>query len=247
MNGKKGLNARELMDDLRSAIRHLHLSRLEVVFLLIALAYAAVVSFAYLTRIQPRQSELRSLRQREQEALKKLSEQKKQDEQLKTQRENLEKILDSLKDFEGRLKDQPQGMTKIIDEVNQLARANRVAITGGINFQARAPEATEGTGNNSSPAARNTKKGDVYPVLGIETTVEGDYHDLRRFISDLERSQQFVIINALALQSVDPKSRGLIKAALPGQPQPAGPASSGAVTISLKIEMDTFFQKPAAP
>ena len=99
----------------------------------------------------------------------------------------------------------------------------------------------------------------MYEGLGIDTTVEGDYHNLRRFISALERSRNFVIVNAISLQSIDEKNN--LKASvieggenIPGQPPMPKPVSGvpnnaaptsfpTKVTVSLKIEMETHFAR----
>src|SRR5262249_57603422 len=94
-------------------------------------------------------------------------------------------------------------------------------------------------GNQVQQAARKDKRPKIYPILGIDTTVIGDYSNLRGFLSDLERSKQFLIINALAFQGGDEKiARQLAKG---GKQIQLSPSS---IPVSLRIELDTYFQPP---
>lgn len=256
-----------LFDGLRAAFRGLRLSLVETVFLAAAILFAVLVVAFYVTKIAPRQLELSRLKDRETKAQAMLNQQEKREKELTMQRENAQKILDSLNDFETRLKDKTKGYPQIIDEFDQMAKANHVP-GSGVTFRTIEPDpATDSSGNPAQPTAHNDKQLSVYPALGLDTTVEGSYHDLRGFISDLERSKQFIIINAITLQSVDEKARRSLKGAqlgpgpvapgpvAPGQVQrpaarPAPPvpdAPTTTVTVSLKIETDTYFQKRNTP
>ena len=258
----QSLNVTNLFDGLRAAFRGLRLSLVETVFLAAAVMFAAFVLAFYLTKIAPQQLELRSLQNRQTAAQAKLKQETKRQEELEAQRENAQKILDSLNEFEARLKDRNEGKSLILDAFPELAKANHVS-GGGVTFRTIEADATD---NQAQPVVHNDKLVSVYPALGLDTTVEGDYHDLRRFISDLERSKQFIIINSITLQSVDEKARRLLKGAPLGVAPGPGPApglgqvqrpGAGAVravaetptnvTVSLKIETDTYFQKRNTP
>ncbi len=152
----------------------------------------------YLTKITPRQLDLSRLQERKTRAQVTLNQQEKREKELNMQRENAQKILDSLNDFEGRLKDKIEGYPQIINAFDQMARANHVP-GSGVTFRTIEPDPAIDSSNPVQPAARHDKELSVYPALGLDTTVEGNYHDLRGFISDLERSKQFIIINAITL------------------------------------------------
>jgi len=267
MKLKQRLNWSEQYDRARSFIRAARLSLFETVFLVSAITFALVAAFFYLTKIPPRQFELRDLEQRETAALTKLSKLARERQRLDEQRGNAEKIVGSLADFEARLRSERQGKIEVIDEVNRLARGNRVKATGFAYRLVQSDEAGE-AGAVLATAGAGRREANVYPVLGIDTTVVGDYRDLRRFISDLERSSRFVIINGVAFQgeaeqnqaapvpAAPAPSAGRVPTA-PGQvaapaqtpPQPAAAPAPGAVPVSLKIEMETYFQReaPAPP
>jgi Tfp pilus assembly protein PilO len=265
--------------NLREAFRNLRLSALEWVALVATILFVGVVTFYFLNSAQPLRSKLSDLRTRE----KKLQDQMVSDttkkKSLEEQRANREKILDSLESFEVRLHGRKVGITAIIDEVNQLAKANRVK-AGDIAFRTDAPAPLPGDaqpganpGTTPTPAAitQRDKLPNVYEGLGIDTTVEGDYHDLRRFMAALERSRNFVIVNAIALQSIDETQRskssignlGASGIANPGPSSsimpPAAPIAGEApgvgqapvaptkIVVALKIEMETRFAREARP
>ena len=251
--------------------RNLRLSLLEWIALVATIIYVGVVAFYFLNSAQPLRSKLSELRAREKTLQNQIVDDKTKLQLFNEQRNNREKILDSLSNFERRLHNRKVGITAVIDEVNQLAKANRVQ-AGDISFRTDAPaflpgQATPGASPGTTPTpvtiTQRDKLPTVYEGLGIDTTVEGDYHDLRRFIAALERSRNFVIINAIALQSIDEKLRSKLSSSdLGGPPNPGNPAmsprgqgpgmnsgdglSSDAPTrivVSLKIEMETHFAR----
>ena len=262
---------------LRETFRKLGLSALEWVALVATLLFVGVVTFYFLNSAQPLRSKLSNLQTREKNLQAKMTEDTTQKHRVEEQRANREKILDSLESFEVRLHSRKVGITAIIDEVNQLAKANRVK-AGDIAFRTDAPAPLPGEvqpgatpGATPTPAAitRRDKLPNVYEGLGIDTTVEGDYHDLRRFMAALERSRNFVIVNAITLQSIDEKQRSNSPIGNPNPGAPPNPGSSimpqaapvivpnpeGAPTaaaptkivVALKVEMETHFARETQP
>jgi Tfp pilus assembly protein PilO len=259
--------------NLGDAFRNLRLSLLEWIALVATIIFVGVVTFYFLNSAQPLRSKLSDLRAREKMLQNQMVDDATKRKLFEEQRNNREKILDSLGSFESRLHNRKVGITAVIDEVNQLAKANRVQ-AGDISFRTDAPaplpgEAKPGASPGTSPTPKTITQRDklpnVYEGLGIDTTVEGDYHDLRRFIAALERSRNFVIINAIALQSVDEKQRSKFSVANPnlgGQPNAGNPAMAQGnpgpgmnpaagpsldaptkIIVSLKIEMETHFAR----
>jgi Tfp pilus assembly protein PilO len=253
--------------DLREVGKRLRLSAVEWIALAATLIFAGFVTFNYLNSTQPLRSKLSDLRAREKKLQAEMKDEAAKRKALEDQRANAEKILDSLSSFEARLHPRKTGITAIIDEVNHLAKTNRVR-AGDISFRTDAPEqlageakpgASPGTSPTPVPITRRDKMPNVYEGLGIDTTVEGDYHDLRRFLAALERSRNFVIINAIALQSVDEKERSKFKLGNPDAPLNPGAANPNAggmnpgqdqapgaptqIVVSLKVELETHFAR----
>lgn len=261
--------------NLGAAWRKWRLSPFEWVALVATLIFVSVVTFNYLNSTHPLRTKLNDLQARKKKVQTTITENTTKVAALTDQRDNAEKILDSLESFEGRLHSRKIGITAIIDEVNQLAKANRV-VAGDISFRTDAPDqlpgevrpgAAPGASPTPVPITRRDKLPNVYEGLGVDTAVEGDYHDLRRFISALERSRNFVIINAITLQSIDEKLRSKFKpgnaaggpmggaeGAAPGlNPNAPGAPNLAAgtglesapskVIVSLKVELETHFSR----
>jgi len=226
----------------RNAVRRARLSLAEITFLGAAMIFASGVALFYSYKVLPlgymvaaRQRQIKDLKTQ----IEKLNteERKRRD-----QASNAEKILESLSGFESRLTPDDRGMTQIINEIDALSSTHKV-ITGDSNYRPEAADEPQFDENgNPKPRPNKDKKPKIYPNLGVETTVLGDYSNLRRFLSDLERSRQFLIINSLTFQGGDDKiARQLAKGGKQIQL-----SSAESVPVSLKIELDTYFKPPAA-
>ena len=246
-----------------NTFKGLRLSVVEIVALVSTIVFVGIVLSLYFNSIQPIKNKIAELETRKKQLTSQVITQGEQDKAATNQRVNAQKILDSLESFEARLRHRKQGIPDVINEVNQLGKAYKVRV-GDVRFQtASADQLAAPTGANPTPTpaiTRRDKLPNVYEGLGIDTTVEGDYHNLRRFISALERSRNFVIVNAISLQSIDEKNK--LKASgieggeiIPGQPpMPKGvvgvPNNAAAptsfpttITVALKIEMETHFAR----
>ncbi len=225
---------------LRDAIGRVRLSVVEIVFLGAALLYAGTVTIYYFYKVQPRGDELAAKEQQIKDFKASIQKSNTAEEKRVLQASNSEKILESLRSFESNLKPDQRGMTQIINEVDALGKTHQV-ITGDSAFRVEdADEPQLDENGNPKPQPNKDKRPKIYPNLGIDTVVIGDYPNLRRFIADLERSKQFVIINGLGFQGGDDK---LIRQVAKGGKQLQ--LSQDAIPVSLKIELDTYFQPPS--
>jgi len=250
MNIRDNLKLNEVINLLRERLHRLQLSLFELVFLIGAMLFAVAASYYYLTRIQPLNSELSRLESRETSLLLQLKKLKSDEEKLKEQRANDGKILESLKTFESYLNSEERGKTQIINEINALRNTYRIN-DGDTNFRPiEADATTDANGNPKIAATTNINEFKIYPALGMETTIVGNYQSLRRFLTDLERSKQFLIINSLTFQGeAERVRRPVLQPGFPqGQGQGVGQGQGqlidpGAIPVSLKIELDTYFRK----
>jgi hypothetical protein len=232
----------ETFSGLRGAIGRARLSVVEIVFLVAALLFAGFVAFFYFNKVQPLGSALAARQQQIIDLNAQIKKLKTEGDKIKTQTSNAEKIMESLRGFESLLKPYGRGTTQIINEIESLGKTHRV-LTGDSTYRPEEADEplTDENGNPIPQAARRDKKPKIYPSLAIETVVIGDYSNLRRFLSDLERSKQFLIINALTFQGGDEKvARQLAKG---GKQIQLSPES---IPVSLGLELDTYFQSPAA-
>lgn len=111
-----------------------------------------------------------------------------------------ESIRRSLVKFEHDILDDiDTGQSAVVLEVNQLARKTTVSLTE-VTFNPIEQRA-EGSGQLRAGANQG-----IFPGMELSFTVQGSYRSLRDFLSGLESSHAFLVINTLDLKSVDQSS-----------------------------------------
>lgn len=243
MNWRQNINLRETGANISQFLRQGKLNLVETIFLLAALVFIGIVVFYYFSKVQPLNQQVADLQNREKELRLKLDKMDAEERKRLAQIANAERILASLKKFEAALKPDERGMTQIINEIDSLGKANKIIIGDASYRVEEAIPLTDEKGNPLPESTAQQKKESIYPVMGVDTTVIGDYPNLRRFLAELERSKQFVIINSLAFQGEADKVRREAQKVGPGaRVELSNPES---IPVSLKIELDTYFQKPS--
>ncbi|MEA2175051.1 MAG: hypothetical protein QOD00_2643 [Blastocatellia bacterium] len=166
-------------------------------------------------------------------------------------------INESLQKFEDeRLAGRDEGRMALYTQLNDLIRRNNLRNTAGPNYVALEALGAEEQQQQGATAATRQRSGNarwqtIYPGIGVNVTVEGAYQNLRRFLRDIELSKQFIVINAVELESVkDTDAPPVIITApdLTGAPgtKPAGPATRGTL-VSLRLDMAVYFKRGAEP
>lgn len=226
----------EISRQARDIIGRLRLSRVESVFLGVAVLFACAVAFFYSYEVIPLGYTV-SARQRQIQELRSHIQKLNSDEKKRVaQASNAEKILESLHVFDNRLTPDERGMTQIINEIDSLGDARKILV-GDSNYRVEDADDPQLGGNGGQTLDKRDKKPKIYPNLGVETTVVGDYPNLRGFLADLERSKQFLIVNSLSFQGGDER---IVRQFEKGGKQIQ--LSGGAIPVTLKIEFDTYFQ-----
>lgn len=242
---------RNIGDRVATSLRRVRLSPAEIVALVGTVLFAGVVTFFYFFEVRSRRSELESLDARDRAAHNRILEATTRQKKLEAQRSNASQIIDSIGSFEKRLRNREQGTPAIITEVNSLAKQHR-AVAGDYTYKVVEGEAE--VQSRESASSQRVELPNTYTALGIDTTVVGDYADLKRLISAIERSPLFIVINSLAFQgeSERPGQAGPppgMGAVMPAQqPRQVQNVAPGGMAVSLKIEMQTFFRnEPKQP
>jgi len=153
-----------------------------------------------------------------------------------TTQEQVDKIAASLGEFEtGHLLRADEGRLDFYDELNQIIVKNNLRNTSGPTYTP-----LDATGTKTAVGGKSiiTKWQSFYPGIAVMVTVEGQYQDIRRFIRDIERSKQFVVINQVELQRANDNS----------SPASADESASspGGTLISLQLNLATYFQRDNA-
>ena len=158
-------------------------------------------------------------------------------------KQTVDRIAASLNKFETEyLLRQDQGRMDLYEELNQLIVKNGLKNTSGPTYTTLDPTGAKST------AGKNvvTKWQSFYPGIAVMVTVEGSYQDLRRFIRDVERSKQFVVINEVELQrATQNNAPASIDEGGSGATPASGSGTRGSL-VSLQLNMATYFQRPSA-
>ena len=149
--------------------------------------------------------------------------------------QTVDSVVASLNDFETKhLLRQDQGRMQLYEELNQLIVKNKMRNTSGPTYTALDPNDVK-AGSGKSVV---TKWQSFYPGINVIVTVEGAYEDIRRFIRDVERSKQFVVINQVELQSARQENVPI------SAEESVGIASGTRVSpVTLQLNMAAYFQR----
>jgi Tfp pilus assembly protein PilO len=148
--------------------------------------------------------------------------------------QTVDKVAASLNRFETENLMRPdQGRMELYEELNQLIIKNNLKNTSGPTYATLDATGTKSTSGKSV----TTKWQSFYPGIAVMVTVEGQYQDVRRFIRDVERSKQFVVINEVELQRATQNNA-------PASAEESAPGSgSRGSLVSLQLNMATYFQR----
>lgn len=212
----------------------------EVIALAGSCLVLALVLLSYLYFLVPARSRLASLiadRKQVETNLQTLGGVVKND---KNTKETVDKIAASLNRFETEhLMRADQGRMDLYEELNQLIIKNGLKNTSGPSYTPLDPAGTKsGSGKNVV-----TKWQSFYPGIAVMVTVEGQYQDVRRFIRDVERSKQFVVINEVELQRATQTNAPVSVEEGAAAPAPAAGSGTRGSLVSLQLNMATYFQR----
>jgi Tfp pilus assembly protein PilO len=166
------------------------------------------------------------------------------------------KINESLQRFENeRLAGRSEGRMALYTQLNELIRRNSLRNTAGPNYVALDPLGSDQQqGANGAPARQksgNARWQTIYPGIGVNLTVEGAYQNLRRFVRDIELSRQFIVINAVELESIkDTEAPPPIVTSTRGPDGAAAPVAGQprrAMLVSLRLDMAVYFKRGNEP
>lgn len=114
------------------------------------------------------------------------------------QQATVEEIVASLRDFEANHLPAPAvGRQAAIEFLYGAIRRHNLR-NKGQSFVEIDPNAN----SNTTRGAGGARLQKVFPALNIAVAVEGSYTDVRRFIRDVEASDQFIVVNSVELESV---------------------------------------------
>lgn len=167
--------------------------------------------------------------------------------------EQVDRITGSMKGFESNYLANPAaGRMSLYTTLNELMKSNGLRNTAGPSYTPLDPIGTRTQVQPTASAEKqsNAKWQTIYPGIAVSVTVEGPYQRVRHFVRDIESSRQFLIINAVELETVTQSGVPVESpVVLPGRglaPEAAGGAGGRGTLVSLRLEMATYFQRPEA-
>ena len=122
---------------------------------------------------------------------------------IETTEKQVAKLVSSVTDFETQyLPVASNGRTALYQRLNGLIGAYGLINTSGPDY---APLEINNQNSNkeADEASGRAKFQSIFPGVYVTMTVEGSYQSLRRFISEVETSNQFVVISAVELEPSD--------------------------------------------
>jgi Tfp pilus assembly protein PilO len=220
----------------------------ELIGLAGAVSIALITLFAYFYFYLPAHSRLTSLQLERDRLQGQLRASQSNLETNTTVREEVDKITASMQDFESNwLPGAASGRLSLYSTLNNLIKSNGLRNTAGPSYTALEPLGSKIQVQPTASAEKQsiTKWQSIYPGIAVSVTVEGPYQRVRHFVRDIETSRQFLIINAVELETVS--QSGVPTEVVPLRAGVApGPAAGGgrSTLVSLRLEMATYFQRP---
>lgn len=120
-----------------------------------------------------------------------------------TTEERVQELKQSVQDFEDRyLPNATQGKTALYQRINGLIAAYGLINTTGPDYAPLEVDPRQAIDISPTESGKS-KFQSLFPGDYVTMTVEGPYQNLRRFIRDIETSEQFVIISAVELEPAE--------------------------------------------
>lgn len=152
------------------------------------------------------------------------------------------KLLVSVNDFEARvLRREELGKTALYERLNSLMRAYNLVNASGPDYSPLKPPAEQRQAVTEEERGRD-RFASLFPGVFVTVTLEGSYQNLRRFISALENSNEFITIASVELvpaerQSADSEDANANESS-------KRPGKTRGEIVSLKLEMASYFRRP---
>jgi hypothetical protein len=229
-----------------------------------ALAVFALIVF-YLVVVARSNSEVEAKKNERDAVEKEVTSAKNKYGDITNTKEHVGKLLGSVNDFQVRyLPVAAIGQTALYQRINGAIAANGLINTTGPNYLPL--DIIDPNRAETEEESGRSKYKSLFPGLYISMTVEGSYQSLRRFIRDMETTEQFLVVSAVELEPADGEKKNTQTGqyARPdgamGGPNgfPGGNPNFGGVqptptpnkgkthgeTVSLRIEMAAYFRRP---
>lgn len=164
-----------------------------------------------------------------------------------TTQDRVNEILQSVDDFETRyLSAETNGRNALYQQINGLIAAYGLTNTSGPDYVPLEIEDPNRTQQTEGEKGRS-KAISIYPGQYITMTVDGPYQNLRRFIREIETSNQFIIITAIQLEPSESQEKNDPTKPPPTVNQPVSANPTGQNNPGFTNYATPGFQQPQQP
>lgn len=243
----------------------------------VGLAMLAILTtiLLFVLLVLPAQRELDNNRAKRQELDKQLATANSRYGNITTTEERVGELIRSVDDFETRfLSAETNGKAALYQQINGLISAYGLTNTTGPDYAVLEISDPNRTTQQSEEQKGRSKAISIYPGMYVTMTLDGSYQSLRRFIREIETSNQFVVISAIQIEPSENKEKEAINQTQPAQVStnnPGVPNQFGGVnpntfqqpnqlsqnptekvdrgktrgeTVTLRLEMAAYFRRP---
>lgn len=206
---------------------------------------------AYLFFVLPANRDLEYSRLRRDELEKELTEANRKFGDITNTETQVARLVASAEDFESRfLLEETVGKTAIYQRLNGLIDAfGLVNSTGPDYAPIELSEDERRQGSDERTQRGRSKFQSLFPGVYVTMTVEGSYVNLRRFLNEIENSNEFIVISTVELEPAEGEEStttgqtGPVTAAAPAKQAETTGRTRGTV-VSLRLELAAYFQRP---
>ncbi|MET0752269.1 MAG: hypothetical protein ABWZ66_02800 [Pyrinomonadaceae bacterium] len=203
------------------------------------LAILAVIVL-YMFFVLPAQKELTDNQNKRKQLDQQLKSAKEKYGSITTTEEQVAKLVNSVDDFEGRvLRFDAIGKPALYQRLNGLIAAYSLVNTTGPDY---AP--LETLGQQSQEDKGKSKFQSIFPGVYVTTTLEGSYQNLRRFVREVESSNEFIVITAVELEAAEKEQKDNTNQAPIAQNQPVQQTMQN--PIGGKMDQNIYQKPPQA-
>ncbi|HTG18250.1 MAG TPA: GspMb/PilO family protein [Blastocatellia bacterium] len=211
------------------------LSWVEILALTVALIVVAVAVTRFWTALRPEQVRLRQLEQQLADQQRDIIQSTPGVPSTTSPGEVAQQALDSLEQFKtNHLKRLQSGEIELLNEVNALAKKSSVQLMSGIDTTRKIPGQIEEDAAAGQKKTSKQRKPEeilgVFPALAARFSVSGEYTNLRSFITALESSKQFLLVNTVNITNQEGRITGRSR------------RIEAAGGLMLSIEMTAYFR-----
>lgn len=157
-----------------------------------------ILVFVFL--VIPAQKELENSRAKRDELEKQLQTANTRYGSITSTQERVSEILRSVDDFESRLPLETTGKAALAQQLNGLIAAYGLINTTGPDYAPLEIADPTRPNQSSDDGTGKAKFISIYPGQYVTMTVDGTYQNLRRFIREIETSNNFVVVSAVELE-----------------------------------------------